>query len=406
MKTGDDYMEKLYLNHSYIKNFKANIIDVKQDGDRILLVLDKTAFYPEGGGQPSDTGLIGDCHISHVFEQDGLVYHISDKKPENLENVECSIDWERRLDFMQQHCGQHILSASFESILGCKTIGFHLGEKYVTIDIDTESLSHENAKRVEELANDIVFRNLPVMYHYPSKEELSKYNLRKQPTVEDNIRIVEIEGFDFSPCGGTHPSRTGDVGLIKIRKWEKYKSSVRVEFVCGKRALKDYSWKNDYINEASNLLSSKDEDVMENIRKMSAELYAANKEIKTLKDEVLSYEASQLYNEAENIKGVRVVKRLFENMDFKDIVSLSGKISKHNKAVALLGLKAEIARMVFSRSDDMDINIGQLFKEVLPLIGGKGGGNPRSAQGGGNDVSNLESALDGAFVILKNRYLK
>ncbi len=400
-------LEKLYENDSYIKNFKANIVDVKSDEDgSVLLVLDRTIFYPEGGGQPSDTGIIGNCRISHVFKKDKVIYHRADKKPDTLNDVDCRIDWERRFDFMQQHCGQHILSAAFGNLYGCNTIGFHLGEKYVTIDIDIQSLSEDDAKRAENVSNDIVFQNLPVTCHYPSKDELSKYKLRKQPTVEDNIRIVEIEGFDFCPCGGTHPSRTGDVGLIKIRKWEKYKNSVRVEFVCGNRALKDYQWKNDFINKASNILSSKDEDVLENISKMSIELCSLKKETKSLKDTVLSYESSDLYSKGEDVGGVRIVKKLFEDKDFKDIISLSGKIANHDNAVALLGLKSDSARMVFSRSHDININIGELFKEVLPIIGGKGGGGKFSAQGGGPDVSNLESALDAAYVILKNRYLK
>lgn len=399
-------LNKLYLNDSYIKSFNSNIINVVKDNGNILIILDKTAFYPEGGGQPADSGTIGDCRIGYVYEKDDVIYHVADKEPLNLENVACTIDWGRRFDHMQQHSGQHILSAAFEKLLNGKTVGFHLGTDYVTVDISIDSLSVEEAARVELFANEIVFLNIPVKLHYPDADELSNFDLRKAPSVTQDIRIVEIEGFDFSPCGGTHPKLTGDIGLIKIRKWENNKDNIRVEFVCGKRALLDYSWKNEYINELSSLISTKDTELLENVKKAVNELHTANREIKGLKDKVLSYEASELYSAAEELKGVRVIKQLFSGRDFKEITSLAGKITKLNSAIALLGLKSDTAQMVFTRSQNVDIKINELFKETLPLINGKGGGNPMSAQGGGSDISNLGSALDSAYIILKNRYLK
>lgn len=396
----------MYLNDSYIKEFYADILNVVKKDGNIAVVLNRTAFYPEGGGQPSDTGLIGNCNVSYVYEEDGLIYHIINKEPDCLENLRCSIDWDRRFDNMQQHCGQHILSAAFEKLLKGATVGFHLGSEYVSVDIAIDSLSPDDALKVETMANDIVFKNLPVRYHYPKPEELSNFPLRKAPSVQDNIRIVEVDGFDFSPCGGTHPKLTGDIGLIKIIKWEKYKNSTRVEFLCGKRALQNYYWKNNYINEISNILSSKDLEVLDNIKKCTAELNAAERQVKLLKDKVLSYEASELYSLSDTINGTKVVKQVFADRDFKEITSLAGKIAKNASVIALLGLKSQNAQMVFARSSDVNIKINDLFKEVLPLINGKGGGNPQSAQGGGPDISNLESALDSAYIILKNRYLK
>lgn len=399
-------MDKLYLNDSYIKDFKADIVDIIKEENRILLVLDRTAFYPEGGGQPSDTGLIGNCNISYVFEENDTVYHVSDKMPENIKDVYCTIDWARRFDHMQQHCGQHILSASFIKLLDADTVGFHLGTEYATIDVKVQALLPEDAARVEKLANDIVFENRCIKYHYPDSEELVKFNLRKPPKITENIRIVEVDGFDSVPCGGTHPGHTGDIGLIKIKKWEKYRDSVRVEFICGSRALSDYAWKNEYINKISALISSRDSELLDNVHKLWSELDSSRREIRQLRDTALAYEANQLYNSADVINGVRVVKRIFENRNFKEVISLSGKIAKLDSAIALLGLKGDTAQMVFVRSSDVNININDLFKEVLPVINGKGGGNPQSAQGGGSDVSNLESALDSAYIILKNRYLK
>lgn len=398
-------LNKLYLNDSYLVKFSAVVEDVIKEDGKILVILDKTAFYPEGGGQPCDTGHIGESAVSYVYEENDKIYHVVDKDIEPSGSVECFIDWERRFDHMQQHCGQHILSAAFAKLLSGETVGFHLGNDYVTVDIAVESLTPEDTARVEKMSNDIVFDNIPIRLHYPGPDEISKFELRKEPSVEENIRIVEIDNFDFSPCGGTHPKHTGDVGLIKIRKWEKIKNAIRVEFLCGRRALKDYTWKNDYINELSSITSSKDTDILENIKKSISELHNANKENRLLKDKVLTYEAQEFYNNAEELKGVKVIKQQFENREFKEIISLAGKVVKNKSAVVLFGLKSDSAQMVFTRSTDVSIKINELFKEVLPLINGKGGGNPQSAQGGGPDISNLQSALDGAFIILKNRYL-
>ena len=295
---------------------------------------------------------------------------------------------------------------AFEKLLSGSTVGFHLGAEYVTVDINIDALSDTDAKRVEQMANEIIFKNLPIRYHYPTPDEIVNFNLRKAPTVEEDIRIVEVDGIDFSPCCGTHPAFTGEIGLIKIRKWEKNKDSIRVEFVCGGRALYDYSWKSDYINEISSLLSIKDTLMLEYVNKNITELHAANKEIKLLKDKVLNYEAADLYNNSDVLKGVRIVKQLFAGRDFKEITALASKIAKYPSSIALLGLKSENAQMIFTRSADVNIKINELFKEVLPLINGKGGGNPQSAQGGGPDISNLESALESGYIILKNRHLK
>ncbi|KPU46243.1 alanine--tRNA ligase [Oxobacter pfennigii] len=399
-------MEKIYLNHPYTSNFTANITDVIEQNGQFFVILDRTAFYPEGGGQPSDAGLIGELKVSYVYEENDIIYHQVDRKPETLKDVQCSIDWERRFDHMQQHCGQHILSAAFLKILDGATAGFHLGEEYVSVDISIDELKDEDAVKAEDAANEIIQRNLPVKLHYPEIHELESFNLRKQPSVEENIRIVEVSDFDFSPCGGTHPAFTGEIGLIKIRRWEKYKDSIRVEFLCGNRAIKDYRWKNSYVNEISKLLSSKDTEVLENVKKAVADLHGANKDIKNFKDKLLSYEAAELYNNAEILGKVKIIKQMYENREFKELVSLSGKIIKLPHSIALLGLKSQNAQMIFARSEDLNISMNDLFKEVLPLINGKGGGSPKSAQGGGTDISNLESALQSAYLILKNRHIK
>lgn len=398
-------MEKIYLNEPYVDRFRANVTDITETDYGTAVILDRTAFYPESGGQPSDTGTIDGCRVKYVYEEDSVIYHIVETPPHNKTNVECVIDWDTRLDHMQQHCGQHILSAAFIEVMDAHTVGFHLGDEFVTIDIDVDSLSLDDAERVEAFANDIIFRNLEVKFHYPSFDELKNYALRKAPSVTENIRIVEIDGIDFSPCCGTHPAHTGDVGLIKIRKWEKSKNNIRVEFVCGRRALKDYTWKSNYINEIAALTSAKDTDTLKAVKSCMDELHEAVKENRLLKERLLSYEALDMYNNSDVIDGVHVVKFIFTGRDFKDVTSLANEIAKQSNSICLLGLKSDSARMVFTRSNDVDVKINEVFREVLPLIDGKGGGNPRSAQGGGRDINSLETAINSAYTILKNRYL-
>ena len=370
------------------------------------IVLDQTSFYPEGGGQPSDTGYIEDLYISHVYEEDHIIYHVTNAKPEKLQHLKCSIDWDRRFDNMQQHLGQHILSACIDKLINAETVGFHLGVDYVTIDVTMESISQIQVDKVEYFANQIVFNNLSVTQLYPNESVLKKIPLRKPPKVKENIRIIEINQFDFSPCGGTHPTHTGEVGLIKIRKLEKIRDTTRVEFACGNRALKDYNWKNNSINQISSLLSLKDVDSLKGVEKIYTENISLKKEIRKLKEENLNYEAGELYRQTPEKRGIKIITKVFENRDFGEVRLLAAKTVSNPGTMALLGVKNEKAQIILSCSDEVTINMNELFKEISPMINGKGGGNSKTAQGGGDDKGNLEGALQAAHTIVEKRYLK
>ena len=399
-------VKKLYYENVYTKEFIANIIEVKEKEGKFHIVLDQTAFYPEGGGQPNDLGKIDDLVIEYVYEENQMIYHVAGQAPAEFQNVKCVIDWERRFDYMQQHLGQHILSACFEKLFDGETIGFHLSTDTVTVDITMENMVPAQAEKIEYLANQIVFNNLHVHQHYPDQEDLKKMLLRKPPKVSENIRIIEVDQFDYSPCGGTHPNYTGEVGIIKIRRWEKMKGSIRVEFLCGNRALKDYYWKNNSINKISALLSIKDTDASEGVERIYNEYNQLKKDMKNLKDQLTDYEADLLYKNSTVHKHTRLLVKMFEDRDINELRILSAKIVSNPDIVVLFGVKHDSkAQMLFSRSKEIDINMNQLFKEVAPMIDGKGGGNPQTAQGGGSDIGNLEGALLAAQQIIKNRYL-
>ncbi|MEW9122959.1 MAG: DHHA1 domain-containing protein [Thermotaleaceae bacterium] len=398
--------KKLFYEDVYVKDFTANITDIVEKDDKFHIILDQTAFYPEGGGQPSDIGLIDDIKIEYVYEEGDMIYHVAKQRPTHFIAASCSIDWRHRFDHMQQHLGQHILSGCFEKLFQGETIGFHLGNEFVTIDIAMDNLLDTRAEEVEFMANQIIYNNLPVKQLYPDPEKLQQLPLRKPPKVKENIRIIEVEQFDYSPCGGTHPHYTGEVGLIKVRKWEKMKGALRIEFVCGNRALKDYYWKNNGINKISTLLSVKDLEAAESVERLYKEHNLLKKELRISKNQLTDYEAAFLYEEGKVHKDIKILAKVFDPKDMNELRTLAAKIATRPKIILLFGSKQNgKAQILFSRSQDVDINMNELLKEVSPMINGKGGGNPQTAQGGGDDLSNLEGALQAAEKILIHRYL-
>lgn len=291
--------EKIYLKNPYITEINARIIEKKYNNNKFHLKLDRTIFYPNlAGGQPRDKGTINGIEVIDTYEENNDIIHIIN---ENIDNskVQLSIDWDTRLDYMQQHTGQHLLSSVFYKLYSAETVGFHIGEDCVYIDITLPKLEREDIKRVEIVANKIIYSNFSINTYIVQKNDLTKIPLREKPIVDSNIRIVEIDEIDYSPCCGTHHRNTGEIGMIKIRKWEKYKGNTRVEFVCGNRALKNYSQINSQINDISDLLSTKDTDVYEKIEKLYTQKEELEKENIALKKELLKYRCEKLINKEE-----------------------------------------------------------------------------------------------------------
>lgn len=387
--------DRLYNDSAYIKEFEARIIEVQPFEDKFGIVLDRTAFYPEGGGQPSDTGYLNKIHVLQVIEKDGKVFHIVDTNPSKKE-VTGSINWKRRFDFMQQHTGQHILSACFEELFNGRTDSFHMGRDIVSIEINIDSFSAEDAVKIENMSNNIIYNNLPVTAKVVTSEELKSIPLRKMPKVTENIRIVEVKSIDYSPCGGTHVCATGEVGIIKIKSWEKCKGGIRFIFVCGYRALMDYSLQNSIIRAVCEKLSVKDSDIIDTIGRTISDLKSTEKQLSIATQELIKSEADNILREYPLIDGKRIIKIIFEGRSINDIKLLAQYLTQVPGTIALLACRNESVQAIFTRSEDVNIDMNSLFKSVLNIIDGKGGGNTRTAQGGGSRVDGLDDFLGSA----------
>ncbi|RNB84442.1 alanyl-tRNA editing protein [Brevibacillus fluminis] len=388
--------KKRYYEDAYLQTFQAGIISRGKEADGTsYVVLDQTAFYPTGGGQPSDLGYIADVAVVDVEEVDGEIRHrLAAPLADEIVEVTGTIDWERRFDHMQQHTGQHILSAAFDELIEAPTVAFHLGRETVTIDIATSDLSAEKAQVVERLANQIVLENRDITARFVDEAELAAMPLRKPPTVTENIRIVAIDRFDYNPCGGTHPARTGEVGMIKILGWEKAKGNTRVEFVCGLRALASFGQKQTVIKELTRLLAAQEFELPAQITRLLAERKELEYQIGEFKSLQLEQEARELLNTAVPVRSYLVVKQVFANRTIQELQKLAQLICTQNPAaIALLAGTGAKTQLVFSRGTDVKLAMNALLKETLVLIDGKGGGSLTTAQGGGESQKPADELL-------------
>ena len=393
--------EKLYYQDTFLREFTADIISYKEKDGEYHLVLDQTAFYPEGGGQLADRGFIGQSEVQYVYDEDGNVYHVVDELPEKKDNVPCEIDWDRRFDLMQQHTGQHLLSALLENIFQTKTIGFHMSETYTTVDTDRE-LSKKDIELLEEKVNDIIYQNRNIKAEYPGPEKLKDLSLRKEPVVEEDIRIVKIEGIDISPCGGTHLLKTGQVGIVSVIYAENYKGGMRITFLCGKRALNDYKNKNKIIAGLRNSLSVQNEDINSEINRFKEDLDQKESLISDLKDELLNYRVENLMAGAEESKEYRIIKNTYSNQSYSDVNLVAKKLVEYENNIVVFGQKEdETTRMIMAKSDNInELNMNDLIGEVMPLLNGNGGGNEYFAQGGGSNPSSLNDVVEKAYELV------
>ncbi|MEN3038437.1 MAG: DHHA1 domain-containing protein [Candidatus Kryptonium sp.] len=376
--------QKLYYTDSYTRNFKAKVIDVKTYNGQSAVILDKTYFYPTSGGQEHDTGFINNSKVVDVIETDeNEILHLIDGDIPSGE-VECKIDWERRFSNMQQHTGQHILSRAFEILLNAETVSSRLGDDVGTIDLDIDSLKYDKVHEVESFANQIVWENRDVKIHFVNDSEVSKFPLRKPPKVSGTIRIIEVSDFDYSPCGGTHVSKTGEIGLIKVKRWERVKGGLtRVEFVCGIRALRDYQMKNKVSNELVSLLSVRDFELAEQVSKILETQKEKQRLINFLTERLIEFEAENLVKSSEKVGTVNLISSSFEDRNPEELKILARKLIQHSQIVAVLGSKFNGANFIMARSADVQIDLKEILNEVLNLIGGKGGGKSDFVQFGG-----------------------
>lgn len=391
--------ERLYFADAYLTQFSAQVVARADRGGRPAVALDQSAFYPEGGGQPADTGTLEGVPVLDVQVEDGVVWHTL-AQPVQSNVVQGQVDWARRFDHMQQHHGQHLLSAAFERLFDLKTVSFHLGASSATIDLAATALSAQQTAAVEDLTNQVIWEDRPVLARFMSADELAQLTLRKPPSVGGPVRVVAVPDFDYSACGGTHPRATGGVGLAHIRRAERRGDVVRVEFVCGGRAARDLRWKNAALGRMAGALSVGADEVEPALARLREAEERARKRLADAAEQLVGYEAQDLIAHAELVGIVRVVRRAYADRSLEEVRALAKAISAGG-CVALLGLRAEKTQLIFARADGLAIDCGKLLRDTLAQFGGRGGGQAALAQGGLPDSTQLEAALDAAVEHLR-----
>ncbi|KGR75688.1 serine-tRNA(Ala) deacylase AlaX [Ureibacillus manganicus] len=384
----------LYYQDPMIKEFKAGILrsSVEEDG-RPYVVLSNTAFYPTGGGQPHDTGFINNIRVLDVEKVDDEIRHYLEEDNTGLQGeITGVLDWERRFDHMQQHCGQHILSATFVELFDFATVSFHLGSELVTIDLNTEQVTEEQLALVEKRANEIILENRSIETKWVTKEELSQYPLRKDVTVDEDIRLVIIPDYDYNGCGGTHPTSTGQVSLLKIMGTEKMKKNTRVSFVCGNRVLKQLAMRKMVLTEVARNLSVPEEESAVALQKVMKDAKTIEKALGEAQDALLVYEARELVVNCEN----NVVAINFVNRTVQTLQKLSRAIVVENPELVTLLVSENEDKLQFvaAKGSNNGVSMKDVSSKVLPLINGKGGGNDSLVQGGGEKIISAEILLD------------
>lgn len=391
-------MDKLFYADQYIKEFTAEATHIKEKDGAYHVVLDKTAFFPGGGGQFCDLGKIDSNEVIEVYEENGIIYHVIKQKLIKTHSLKCSIDWERRQDGMHQHLGQHVLSGCFFKLFNANTLSFHLGNDASTVDIKGH-LDEEKIRAVEKYANVIIGENIQVESFVPQETELKELNLRRDlPKTEVEIRVVKIGDLDINACCGVHPSSTQELRMIKIKKLEKHKDATRIEFLAGNRATEDALKKDKVLTEICRYLSSNEVEAIKSIKNLNEQLKATLDENKRMSDEVASYEAKAMIENAEKIEKYSVIKHIYENGNVKYISKLATKLVEHENTIALMAVKnGEKVSLIFAASKNIKgISMKELLKDTLPLIEGAGGGNEYLAQGAGKS-DNLNFAMDYAI---------
>jgi alanyl-tRNA synthetase len=405
--------ERLYYNDSHLIEFEARVVEISERvSGWTAVTLDRTAFYPTGGGQPSDTGTINGLRVVECVddEDNGVLHVIQGRPPEVGTTVKGRVDWLRRLDHMQQHTGQHILSQAFVTLFKAPTKGFRVLAECCEIDVELANPSNEVIERGVELANNVIWEDRQITTQIVSSQQAAGLPLRKEPAREGDLRLIEIDGFDLTPCGGTHAFRTGEVGMIAVRHWERAKGLTRIEFVAGMRALADYRRANTTARAAAALFSSARDDAPALAARMleeNKELHRRVRELEVLAADIEAEELLRAISSASPPIGIgaassaRIVSRVYSNRSAESLKQLAHALIAHENVVALLASHdEETARLVFARSNDAAGDMNGLMKEACALLEGRGGGKPDFAQGGGKNVEKIQEALTLALKLL------
>src|SRR5262245_61173770 len=391
---------KIYWEDSHMTRFTARVTDAWLQEGRRVVALDQSAFYPTGGGQPCDTGSINSARVIDVeMADDGWILHRLDSEVAIAagEEVNCEVDWRRRREMIQQHTGQHILSQALFQLFGAETKGFRITDRTTEIDLTLEAQPDEIERaiaRAEEMANDVVFDNREIRVHNVTPEEAERLPLRKESFVADCVRVIEIADYDWSPCGGTHAGRTGEVGLIVVRGWERAKKMTRVHFLCGVRALDDYRRVSRSVDAIARKFTVGREEVESSVARLRDENKRLTRRAREATRLAATVEAQELIEAAEPVGGARIVSRVFEDRDVEELRLLAHRLVEGDNVVALLASKeGGTARLVFARSANLSADMNALMRAACERLCGRGGGKPEFAQGGGPKAPELDEAL-------------
>jgi alanyl-tRNA synthetase len=383
--------DRLYYNDPYLRSFEAAVTGAERRGERIAVTLDRTAFYPTSGGQPFDVGTLnGAAVVDVVDENGGGIVHLLEASPEALAlrpdtRVRGEIDWTRRFDHMQQHTGQHVLSAAFSRVFGAQTVSFHLGAEASTIDLARE-LSPAEIADGESEANRIVWEDRPVAIRFVTHEEAASLPLRKEPVRGGTLRLIDVEAWDLSACGGTHVGRTGAIGLIAVVGWERFKGGQRLEFLCGGRALARMRAMRDSLGATTRLLSILPSELPAAIERLQSEAKEQKRTIAAMQEELARHRATALAASAESTSAGRLVLQAVDG-DANALRTLAVALTAGPGVIAGLVSTRTPTLVVVARSADVAISAQAIVKDLIAWAGGRGGGRPELAQAGGLDLA-------------------
>ena len=374
--------ERLYYDDPYLTEFDATLVDTVSHEGKTALVLDRTAFYPSSGGQPYDVGMFGDVRVIDVVDaDDGRVLHIVDRAP-SMTTLHGRVDWTRRFDHMQQHTGQHVLSAAFARLLDVRTESFHMGVDYSTIDLAREVSAAEIA-RAEAEANRVVWEDRPVSIRFASADEAASLGMRKESKRGGTLRLIDVEHFDLSACGGTHVSRTGAIGIIAVSATERVRGGSRVTFLCGGRALAGFRALRDAVAGSVRALSVLPSELPSAIERLQAESKDLNRVVKDLRARVAIQDAQDLAAGAEALGDIKAVLAALSDRGANELKTIASRIVENPGHVAILISDAPPLSIVVARGSGTNVDAGALLRQLVERHGGKGGGRPELAQGGG-----------------------
>ncbi len=386
--------ERLYYTDAYLQQCESVVVSCLPAGEQFEVVLAATAFYPTSGGQPHDTGTLGQRRVLDVEDRVAAgVVHVVDGALEVGARVTGAIDWTRRFDHMQQHTGQHVLSAAFESVCNARTESVHLGTSSATIDLGRVVSSQEIAA-AEGDANRVVWEDREVRVRFVTADEAATLPLRKESGRTGTLRLVEVADYDLSACGGTHVSRTGAIGLISIAGWEKFKGGTRVEFRCGGRALAQLREWRDALTATNRALSVSPAELGPAIERLQSENKALGRTVRALQEQLAGHVAAELMTAGIHATGRVVVAQSLDGWDAAGLKAVAAAVAATPGACAAVFSAATPALVVVARAADVTVDAAAVLKALVSRFGGKGGGKPDLAQGGGlsGDIREIVAA--------------